>query len=223
MAINPKSLPTKEDAIEFAKLVDSARVKTRNALANVYILDVDEEVREQITNHSVYKWVRSHRDFHGVIRRLKEKGTTGEYPLRLEIEIACCIARILHMYIIFKLHPERMKRTTAASATKALKHIKELQILLQADIQMENFMEKVELSILLEKLNLELLGDTTTTYRKSKRGDVLARRLVVELYQLLNGLLGDVVASEISDLVSIMHPVKEQSARRYIKNLSVKS
>ena len=84
-------------------------------------------------------------------------------------------------------------------------------------------MDSVNLRILLKKLNLELSGETTTTYLKSERGDVLARRLVVELYQLLDGLLDEVPISVVSDLVSIMHPVSEQSARRYIKNLSVKS
>jgi hypothetical protein len=71
MAINSRPLPSKEDAIDFVKLVDSARAKKGNALSNVYILDVDEEVREEITNHGVYKWVHSHRKYSKVIQRLR--------------------------------------------------------------------------------------------------------------------------------------------------------
>ena len=141
MAINSRPLPSKEDAIDFVKLVDSARAKKGNALSNVYIIDVDEEVREEITNHGVYKWVHSQRKYSKVIQRLRDKGLTGEYPPRLEIEIAYCIARILHMYIIFKSHPESIRRTTEACATKALKNVKELQLLLDTELQMENFMD----------------------------------------------------------------------------------
>jgi hypothetical protein len=157
MAIDSKPLPSKEDAIEFVKLVDSSKSKT-NALREDLLLDCDEEVRNKVTNHSTYEWIHSHRKFHKVIQRLRDKGLTGEYPPQLEIEIAYCIAPILHMYIIFKSHPESIRRTTEACATKALKHVNGLQLLLDTELQMENFMDSVELRILLDKLNLELSG-----------------------------------------------------------------
>jgi hypothetical protein len=222
MAIDPPPLPSEVDAIEFYKLVDSARV-IKNALRNTRPMDDDGILREEITNHSIYVWVLSHREFHRVIRYLEGKGITGDYPPSLKIEISYCIARMLHMYIILKLHPERIKRTTAASAAKALKHINELQILLGADIQMENFMEKIELSILLKKLNLELSGETTTTYLKSKKGDVLAMKLVAELYRLISKILGEAPTYVMSELITIMYPVSGQSVRRYVKKLSAKS
>ena len=221
MAINPNPLPTKEDAIGFVKLVDSLRIK-KNVLSGGYIFDYDEEIREQIINHELYEWAMHKGGYLRAIRYLKDNGLTGEYPPRLDIEVIYCISRVLHMYLCYESHPERLKRTTGEAATRALKHVQGLQEMFISDLQMENIEDFVDLSILLGKLQRELTGEEVTTYTTSSKGNVLDRQIIKTMYYLIDKLLGEAPGYAIWELVSIIHPVEKQSVNRRIKKLSAK-
>lgn len=209
-------MPTSEDAVSFRKAVEAGFTK-KNALSPAYLIDFDSETREKVLSHKFYKWLASERKFQKVLNYLSAKNLESEFPDRRKIEMAYCVATLYPGYYFYSSNPEKLASTTEATGSKALKNTDALLDLLDCGLQMESLSDITSLRILLLRLKLELSGKLPTTYSKSKHGDLLGMRLVMDIHNIIKDLIGEAPTFVICQLVSIMHNVSEQQVRRYIK------
>jgi hypothetical protein len=165
------SKPTSEDAIEFQEAVDSGMAKKKLLFGAMF--NYDSDVRDKASKLKFFLWLSSQRKFIKVIQYLSIKGLTENFPDRAKIEIAKCVASVYEEYCFFSSWPRALKGTTKATKSKAIDSAKSLLCLFEKDLQMESFLDIIELKRLLRKLKSELSGDIPVTYPRTKRSDLL--------------------------------------------------
>lgn len=201
--------PSSYDASDFLKLTESLR----------FVINRDDVAREKVKAHKFYAWLVSTAQFPRISPHLKKKHLTGEFPYSVDIQVARCVAMVYISYCEFSSHPDQLIRTTQATSEKALKHINALAEMCNADLQMESYLDSVDLKRLLDKLKRELMDDIPTTYPRSSRGDLLGKRLVIAAHQYLEIIFGEAPTFVTCQLVSTVYEVTSQQVRRYTKKI----
>ena len=218
MKREPNEKPSADDASDFLSFIDSVLTK-KNALLSGYVVDYDNDVREEVRSHIFYSWLASTDEFPRICPYLKKKGLARKFPESIDIYMAKCAALLYLRHCRFCANPGQLIRTTKAISKNALKHIDALTDLLNSDLQMESYSDCVDLKKLLERLKQELLGDVPTTYPRSAHGNLLGKRLVIDAHQILEILIGKAPTFVVCQLVSVVYEVTDQQVTRYTREI----